>query len=99
MQHMIVRAYLPGAGGDPPIGAGGAPWSIQPHSTYVRRMLPPATIRSNPASGVCTQASDRLSFAHVVVFRQLPWFNCRVCPSTVYVFVCVCFILFREGMG
>ena len=56
MQHVIARPYTPTAGGDPPAGTGGAPWSIQPHSTYVRRMLPPAALRSNPATGVCTQA-------------------------------------------
>lgn len=61
MQHIIARAYIPTAGGDPPVGTGGTPWSIQPHSTYVRRMLPPAAIRSNPASGVCTQASEPAS--------------------------------------
>ncbi|CAM9262856.1 unnamed protein product, partial [Ascophyllum nodosum] len=55
MQHVIARPYTPTAGGDPPAGTGGAPWSIQPHSTYVRRMLPPAALRSNPATGVCTQ--------------------------------------------
>ncbi|CAM9516670.1 unnamed protein product [Ectocarpus sp. 12 AP-2014] len=55
MHHIINRAYVPTAGGDPPIGTGGLPWSLQPHSSYARRMVPPAVIASNPASGICTQ--------------------------------------------
>lgn len=55
MHHVVNRAYVPSAGGDPPVGTGGLPWSVQPHSSYVRRMLPPAAVASNPASGICTQ--------------------------------------------
>lgn len=58
MHHIINRAYVPTAGGDPPIGTGGLPWSVQPHSSYARRMVPPAVIASNPASGICTQVRE-----------------------------------------
>lgn len=57
MQQVMARPYTPTAGGDPPKGAGEALWSIQPHSTYVRKMPPPASLRNNPSSGICTQAS------------------------------------------
>lgn len=58
MHHIINRAFVPSAGGDPPIGTGGLPWSVQPHSSYVRRMVPPAAVASNPAAGICTQVSQ-----------------------------------------
>lgn len=57
MQHLLARQFVVRAGGDPPVGAGGVYWSMQPHSTYVRRIPPPTLLKSNPASGVCTQAS------------------------------------------
>ncbi|CAM9492737.1 unnamed protein product, partial [Discosporangium mesarthrocarpum] len=50
MLHQVGRIHKGGPGGDP-----SEVESLQPHSTYVRRMLPPRALKSNPASGVCTQ--------------------------------------------
>ncbi|CAM9973883.1 unnamed protein product, partial [Choristocarpus tenellus] len=50
MQHQLGRIHRAGPGGNPYEVR-----SMQPHSSYVRRMLPPLALKSNPSSGVCTQ--------------------------------------------